>query len=179
MTFPSRCSTSRLTGANVTWVSDLPSFPLSSISKSRPPRSPSRNAVTTDFFDAISMSSGLIPEPIVAIAFLIPNFNSWRTSFRPSTIMSASLSLTLGPAVIPEISFSASSVKTARTSSKIFLDSSCPELTISSNNVFARPMTLSRLADTMFSIDVTLIMALHGPIRSIVSSAAPITAVLT
>ena len=77
------------------------------------------------------------------------------------------------------MSFSVSKVSTERTSSNIFLDSSCPELTIFSNNVLARSITLSRFADLIFSIAFTLITDLHGPILSIVSNAAPMTAVLT
>ena len=124
-------------------------------------------------------NSSCIPEPIVAIAFLIPNFNKFRTSFLPSTIIIASLSETLGPAVIPEISFSVSKVKTALTSSSMFLESSWPELTIFKSRVLALSITLSLLAERIFSIPLTLMTALQGPIRSIVSSAAPITAVLT
>ena len=134
----------------------------------------------TVVFDLASVTnSSCIPEPIVAIAFLIPNFSKFLTSFRPSTIIIALLSETFGPAVIPEISFSVSKVSTERTSSNIFLDSSWPEFTMFNNNALARSITFSRFADLIFSIALTLITALHGPIRSIVSNAAPMTAVLT
>ena len=49
ITLPSRCSTSRLCGANATCVNDLPSLPLNSIRSNFPPLSPSTNAVTIVF----------------------------------------------------------------------------------------------------------------------------------
>ena len=136
-------------------------------------------AVTPFFLLASSTNSGLIPEPIVAIAFLIPNLSRFLTSFLPSTIMIASDSVTFGPAVIPWYSVSLSNVKTALTSSRIFFESSTPEFTIFSRSCFPLSITWSLLEDCWFSIIFTLITALHGPILSIVSRAAPITAVLT
>ena len=135
--------------------------------------------MTFFFFFASSMSSGLMPDPIVAIAFLNPNFSRLRTSLRPSTMMIPSESLTFGPAVMPWNSTSVSRVRTAATSSMMFLDSSAPACIISISSIFARSMIVSRFAEYMFSIFCTRIIALHGPILSIVSSAAPITAVLT
>ena len=61
----------------------------------------------------------------------------------------------------------------------MFFDSSAPEFTISSSSSLALSITVSFLTEVMFSIFLTLITALHGPILSMVSSAAPITAVLT
>ena len=61
----------------------------------------------------------------------------------------------------------------------MFLDSSAPELTISSRSCLALSITVSFLAERMFSIRFTLMIVLQGPILSIVSYAAPITAVLT
>ena len=71
------------------------------MSSSLPPRSPSRNAVTVFFDAASSTSSGIMPEPIVAMAFLMSYFSRLRTSLRPSTMIIASDLVTFGPAVIP------------------------------------------------------------------------------
>ena len=113
------------------------------------------------------------------MAFLIPNFNRFLTSFRPSTIIRASLLAAFGPQVIPEMLVSVPSVSTLRTSSKMLLLSFEPSFTMLRSKSFARSMTVSRLTLCIFSILATLIVALHGPIRSIVSSAAPTTAVDT
>ena len=129
--------------------------------------------------DANSINSSGTPEPIIAIAFLIPYFNRFLTSFRPSTMIIPSLFFTLGPAVIPLRFTSVSTVRTDLTSSRIFLDSSAPEPIRSINRRLALSITTSLFADTTFSILCTLMDALQGPILSMVSSDAPITEVET
>ena len=62
-----------------------------------PPRSPSTKAVTTFSFDSSWTVFGTFV-PSTAIAFLIPDRRRFRTSWRPSTTMIASLSATFGPA---------------------------------------------------------------------------------
>ena len=86
---------------------------------------------------------------------------------------------TLGPAVIPLMVISVSTVNTDLTSSRMFFDSSAPDPMRSISKLFARSMTTSLLAETTFSILCTRIEALQGPIRSIVSRAATITEVET
>src|SRR5438309_249455 len=138
-----------------------------------PPRSPSTNAVRARSFDRSWIVLGTFV-PSTAIAFLMPDRRRFRTSCRPSTMMIASLSVTFGPAgsrSAPNETISDTwtlwRTSSSRSDPEVF-DSS----TMADRSERARSMILFRFVTRVSSTLSTLIVALHGPTRSIVSRAA-------
>ena len=80
-----------------------------------------------------------VPEPSALMAFFTPQLRRFRTSFRPSTMMSEDEDSTLGPQVNPWKDLAVPTVKTERTSSMTVLEAASPEFTMVSNNSLARP----------------------------------------
>src|SRR5213594_4421439 len=138
-----------------------------------PPRSPSTKAVSARSFESSWIVFGTFV-PSTAIAFLIPERRRFRTSWRPSTMMIASLSATFGPAgsrSAPNETISDTCTlwrTSSRRSDPEVFDSS----TMDESRERARSMILFRFVTRVSSTLSTLIVALHGPTRSIVSSAA-------
>src|SRR3990170_766876 len=145
-----------------------------------PPRSPSRKAVTTFCLLRSCTDFGTFV-PSTATAFLIPDRRRFRTSCRPSTIRIASLSATFGPAGRrsgPNEAISETCTD-ARTSSSRSTPVAFEPSSIWPRSCFARSTILFRFVTRTSSTFSTLIVALHGPTRSIVSSAAAMIDVST
>ena len=118
--------------------------------------------------------------PSNATAFFIPCLSKLRTSPLPSTKITASLESTLGPAGNLPLNLTISSVcRTCRTVSVIVEPALLESLIKSINNVRARSIITSRLELRLSSKVVTFTVALQGPTRSTVSSAAAKTDVST
>src|SRR6266545_636513 len=138
-----------------------------------PPRSPSTKAVSARSFESSWIVFGTFM-PSTAIAFLMPERRRFRTSWRPSTMMIASLSATFGP----EGRRSGPNETISETWTLILTSSkrSVPDVfdssTIWLSSDRARSMILLRFVTRTSSTLSTRIEALHGPTRSIVSSAA-------
>src|SRR5437870_600662 len=138
-----------------------------------PPRSPSTKAVSARSFESSWIVFGTFV-PSTAIAFLIPERRRFRTSWRPSTMIIASLSATFGPAgsrSAPNETISDTCTlwrTSSRRSDPEVFDSS----TMGESRERARSMILFRFVTRVSSTLSTLIVALHGPTRSIVSRAA-------
>src|SRR2546428_553043 len=138
-----------------------------------PPRSPSTKAVRARSFDSSWTVFGTLV-PSTAIAFLMPDRRSVSTSCRPSTMMIASLSAMFGPA--GSRSDPNETISDTWTLCRTSSSRSEPEVFESSTMVArrarARSMILFRFVTRTSSTFSTLIVALHGPTRSIVSRAA-------
>src|SRR5438132_479846 len=138
-----------------------------------PPRSPSTNAVRARSFDSSWTVFGTFV-PSTAIAFLMPDRRSVSTSCRPSTMMIASLSAMFGPAGSrsdPKDTIS-DTWTLCRTSSRRSEPEVFESSTMDARRARARSMILFRFVTRTSSTFSTLIVALHGPTRSIVSRAA-------
>ena len=135
-----------------------------------PPRSPSTNTVA--FF--LTLRSATIwgtLVPSTATVFLIPHFSRFSTSARPSTMMIASESSTLGPAGSRSspMEDTFSTRMDSRTSARISLVEIPTSSNDSSSSSFARSTICRRLIARRSSIPCTLIVETQGPTRSIVS----------
>src|SRR2546426_7475116 len=138
-----------------------------------PPRSPSTKAVRALSFDSSWTVFGTLV-PSTAIAFLMPDRRSVRTSCRPSTMMIASLSAMFGPAGSrsdPNETIS-DTWTLCRTSSRRSEPEVFESSTMDARRARARSMILFLFVTRTSSTFSTLIVALHGPTRSIVSRAA-------
>ena len=121
----------------------------------------------------------MLPEPSALMAFFTPQLSRFRTSFRPSTMMREDEDSTFGPQVNPWKDLAVPTVNTERTSSITVFDAASPEFTSVSKSSLARSTTAVRLVARMSLICMTLMMALQGPMRSMVSNELAIIAVST
>src|SRR3989338_958665 len=139
-----------------------------------PPLSPSTNAVTTFFPHKSTIVCGT-DVPFMAIAFLKPCFNRFKTSALPSTTMTSSLSSIAGPAGSLSLPYSTISITLteAETSSANSWESGIVFSIIFFSSSFALSITMLLLLTLTSSIFVTSSFALHGPILCIISKAAP------
>ncbi len=138
-----------------------------------PPLSPSTKAVTVFLVQSSLTVSGTLV-PLSAMAFLNPFFRSVSTSALPSTIMISSDSSISGPAGRWSLPYSVISwmrTETPTSSASSWL-SGIVISTICRRSSFARSITCVRFEMRTSSIFWTLSLALHGPMRWMISRLA-------
>jgi len=169
-------STSLPSGAFVT--KSTSTCALSSLMMMSPPLSPSTKRVTV-FALHTSRMVGTMTVPFMPMTFLKPFLSRFKTSARPSTMMTSSLSSMVGPAGHRSLPYSVISM------TRMACDTSSVSSWLSGKTLsvkvfkssFARSMTKVLLLMRTSSIFSTLTFALQGPMRCIVSSAAAMMAV--